>query len=109
MACELSLYLDNSVYFRVVLTNPDLDPIYVNDATVEATLYDDQDTEVTGQVWPIILAYEVASDGIYEETIAPLAALVENAQYTVKYVATGSDGTIGQWTNSVVAKVRKCT
>ena len=56
MSCTISLHPDNSLRFEATLTNPNADPIYVNDATVVVTVYDDDDVEVTGQSWPLTLA-----------------------------------------------------
>lgn len=44
---------------------------WVNNATVSVTLYDgkDEDTEISGQSWPVTMSYISGSDGTYAATL----------------------------------------
>lgn len=108
MSCVISLHPDNSLLFEAVLTNQNADPIYVNDATVVVTVYDTDDVEVTGQVWPLTLDYVAASDGIYRAATDPVTGIIAGLRYNIILKATGSDGLIGQWNHSTVATYRGC-
>lgn len=80
---------------------------YVNDATVEATLFDLDGDEVTGVTWPITLSYVAASDGLYRGVAGDVAAVADGAEYDVRVdVDDGSGGTARFW-HRVVAKTRR--
>jgi hypothetical protein len=102
MSCDLVLNIDNSVTVKLILTNPETDPIYVNDATVTAEILDMDDTEIRTS---FALPYVVASDGVYRETITPVAGLTKGVMYKVVLEATGSDGIIGKWTKKIKATI----
>lgn len=63
---------------------------YINTATVTVTLYDDNDVEIPGEVWPLTMSYVASSDGIYRATL--LAAIDSEAQATGKAVINVSAG-----------------
>ena len=104
MGCQLVLNLDNSITLEIILTNPKVDPIYVNDSTVTALIKDSTGAIIKAS---FALPYVAASNGIYRETITPVAALVEGQLYTVEIDATGSDGIIGHWENIIKATIAK--
>ena len=108
MSCTISLHPDNSLRFEATLTNPNETPIYVNDATVAVTVYDDAGVEVTGQVWPLTLAYEAASDGVYSASVDPITGISAGMKYNVILLATGATGLVGQWNHKTTATYRGC-
>lgn len=69
---------------------------YINDATVEATVVDRHDAEVTGQSWPLTLSYVAASDGIYRGVIESDLTVVVGGTYTAQVTAT-SGVLVGYW------------
>lgn len=108
MSCLIQLNPNNSINFELTLTNPDVDPVYVNDATVTATITDTSDVNVTGQTWPVTLAYEADSDGEYKKTIEPVSGIVADTDYKVIFDVTGAGGLIGQWVHEVKSSDRGC-
>lgn len=89
MSC-LIFYVDNDNELKLNgLVNPaDTPPTPINDATVQATLYDGADVELTGQVWPLALAYVAGSNGDYKGTVD--AAVVSYHGLTGKAVITAT-------------------
>lgn len=106
MSFSINLHPDNSLSFKAVITNPLVDPIYVNDATVTVTLYDASGTEVTGQAWPLTLDYIAASNGEYAKSTNPISGLVANEPYRVVLNAVGTDSLEGEWEGLVLATKR---
>jgi len=111
MSCpELILNPDNSFSIRFVLTNPELNPIYVNDATVDVTISDTRGTPIvaTPITWPDNLPYVTASNGEYEKTFDPISTILDGKTYQIKIDATGNGGEpSGSWTNNVIARTRR--
>ena len=78
---------------------------YVNDATVQLTLVDADDVEVTGETWPVSGTYLSGSDGDYQAVISTSASLTVGRKYTAKVTAT-SGGVTGYWEIPVVVRRR---
>ena len=68
------------------------DGTYQNDATVTVTLYDSAGVEVTGESWPLSMAYVSASDGDYKATLADTLGVTENKKYRAVVTAVASSG-----------------
>ncbi len=95
------LYLGNDTWVRIpALTDNAGAP--VNDAVVEATLFDANDVEVGGQVWPLVLPYVPGSDGRYEVILDKAVQVVNNGQYEMKYTVV-SGALDGEFWNKVTA------
>jgi len=62
---------------------------YINDAVITATLYDADDSPVSGAE-DMSISYITGTDGDYAGEIPHTVTLVENAYYTVKITITGS-------------------
>ena len=108
MSCIIKLNPGNSIDFEMALTNPEVSPIYVNDATVTATITDASDVDVTGQTWPVTLDYVTGSDGVYKKTIGPVSGIAADTVYKVIFDVTGAGGLIAQWVHTVTSSVRGC-
>lgn len=100
MSCN-ELRLNNSVNFEITVTNPLIDPPYVNDATVTVKVLDPDGVEVLPST---VLSYVVGSNGIYRETVDPIVGLVAGVIYTVVYDITGSDSLKGQFKEKIKAE-----
>ena len=83
------MFLENDTL--VILENlVDSDGVSVDAATVEATLFDSNNVEVTGQLWPLTLL--PVSAGKYQVELDKAVNIVENMQYEMRYtVMNGSD------------------
>jgi hypothetical protein len=98
-----ALLLNNSIFFELTVTNPEVSPPAVDDATVTVTVTDSNGAELTGQIWPLALP-STGENGLYKKTVPPISGLVNGENYKVLYDVTGADGLIGQFCSSVKAK-----
>ena len=64
---------------------------YINDATVEAVLYDSNSTPIDGQAWPLTLAYVADSDGVYRAVLENTLALIAGHYYQLSIDVAGDD------------------
>lgn len=81
---------------------------FINDATGSVTLVDNTDTEITGQTWPLALAYVPNSDGDYQATLIDTlstTALI-GTQVTAKITIDGGAGFKGYWEVAFDVKTR---
>jgi len=97
------LTLNNSVAFELILSNELKTPSEVNDATVTVTIFDSNDVEVTGQVWPVTLDFVASSKGIYRKTIPPISGLIHKDIYHLIYDVIGTDSLEGEFCLDVKA------
>lgn len=98
-----SLPLNNSIFFELVLTNPEVSPPDVNDASVIVTLTDPDGNPVAGQTWPMTLP-PVGEGGVYRKTVPPISGLIAGTNYKATYNVVGADGLIGEFCAEVKAK-----
>lgn len=75
-------------------------------ASVQVTVLDEQEAEVTGQVWPVLMSH--VSNGLYRATLDPAINLVAGTVFFLKVEATGSGGQTGLWKYKVIAQERNC-
>ena len=76
------------------VTNPKLNPIYVNDAIVTVTIKGSNGVEIVDESWPVTLPYVVGSNGDYSKSFDPFTSLTIGNIYTVIINVTGIDGLI---------------
>lgn len=63
---------------------------YLNTATVQVTLQDINSVDVAGEVWPLTLVYETASNGIYKGTLRDTLDVADGD--AVKVLITADSG-----------------
>jgi len=80
---------------------------YINDATVTATLVDEDGANVSGQSWPVTLSYVAASNGNYRATLEDVLVLSHGSNYTAKITANGGAGLMGYWELPIAAETRR--
>lgn len=80
---------------------------FINNATVQGTLVDDSGNPVSGQSWPVTLAYVTGSDGDYEATASHAMVLVAGHRYTMNLTADGGAGLYASWQVPCVARDRQ--
>lgn len=85
-----SLYYETDNVIEIPSLTDGIDGSYVNTATVQATLYDQDEVEITGQTWPLSMAYVAASNGTYRGTI--LDTINVSPGDLVRCVVTATDG-----------------
>lgn len=106
MSDKLSLGVSTLIKHQV--TNPELNPIFVNDATVTVTILDKKGVEIPDESWPVILPFVSGSDGIYSKTFEPFNSLVEKEIYTVRINVLGSDTLQDECETLIRATKRSC-
>lgn len=107
----MSLSPDNSTSITHTVTNPLVDPVYVNDATVTVTIYVGEESggvELSGESWPVVLPYVSGSDGEYSKSFEPFGSLVIGQMYSVVIKAEGADGLDSKCTTRIKATKRIC-
>jgi hypothetical protein len=108
--CDATLYVGNNTVLQLGTTDDPLKNSVTGTtdtgATVTATIYEMDDTEVTGETWPVVLSH--AGSGIYRKTVSQSLNLVEHTSYKVIISATGTGGEVGKWTVVRKAEVRGC-
>lgn len=101
---------NNSLQAEITGLQLKADQSFVNDATVNVTIYEeDGTTQVTGVSWPISMDYVAASDGIYRGIISHTSNIVNRSKYKVVVSATDTGGNQGEWIEWAIAKRRRFT
>lgn len=80
---------------------------YLNYATVAVTLKDASGVEVSGESWPLAMAYVASSNGKYRATLADTLSLTDRARYTATITADAGAGLKGEWVEDLVCQLRK--
>lgn len=80
------LYIKNDTLLRVDKLTNAADGTVVNNATVNATVYEVNKSTVTAG--PITLTYVGASQGRYDGTLPASTALVDKQTYWIKYMVS---------------------
>lgn len=104
----MPLSLGNSTLIKHKVSNPELVPSHVNDATVTVTILDKAGVEIPDEVWPVALPYVSGSDGVYSKTFEPFDSLVEKEIYTVRINVIGADTLEYECETSTRATKRSC-
>jgi len=104
---SLTLYIDNDNVLTLVGLQNSVDSSYLNAATVDVTLVDSDDTELTGETWPLTMAYVAASDGNYRAILADtITGLSDADAITAKINANAGAGLQGHWAVALTATTR---
>lgn len=94
------IYLGNDTL--IVLENlAGTDGVEINTAVVEVTLFDANETEVSGQTWP--LALPSVGGGRYEAVLDKAVQVELNGQYDLRYTVSNgpSDGEFWNRINAI--------
>lgn len=78
------------------------DGVAVTDATVEFTVYENVDTPVSGQVWPLAMGH--VADGLYRGTMDATIGLDGGQTYRGIVEATAADGRKMTWKLNIKAE-----
>lgn len=85
---------DNSVTLSGLRRSSD--DAYVNDASVDLVLVDEDGDQVAGQTWPTSMIYVSGSDGDYRAVIESAVLVTKGLAYLAKITATGA-GLLRYW------------
>lgn len=101
------LLIGNDHTLEVTGLQDELSPLsYLNAATVTARIKNTNDSDVTGETWPITLSYVAASNGNYRGNISDAIAFLNGAFYIVEITADAGSGLLAFWRKEVVAQYR---
>lgn len=92
-----TLHLNNDNVIELTGVTNGLDDSTVNTATVAVTLLDASEQALTGQAWPVTLAYVPNTAGTYRGLLSRDLALTCN-QTVVAHVTAEAGGMRGDWT-----------
>jgi len=104
---SLKLFIDNDNVLALIGLKNYVTSVYINDATVTATLYDAAGVEVTGQTWPVTMAYASGTDGIYRATLEYDLTVTTEQVYVAHVEVDGGSGLIGHFEARVMAMTRR--
>jgi hypothetical protein len=100
------LFADNDMIFEVRGLANELTGSYLNSATVACTLKDSAGAAVTGQSWPLTLAYVTSSNGVYRATLPYTLDLTANGRYTLELDVNAGAGLRGKWEIPCLCRAR---
>jgi len=98
MALKLYVGANDNILTLAGLMN-ELAQTYINNATVEVTLVDDDGTEVSGETWPLNMGYVAASNGDYQVILTDtLSATLSNGEELIAQINVNAGvGLNGYW------------
>tara|TARA_R110000868_G_scaffold11362_2_gene55579 strand:+ start:394 stop:720 length:327 start_codon:yes stop_codon:yes gene_type:complete len=99
------LWVANTNLVRVRKLQNQLTGVYINDATVTATLIDDAGVNVAGGSWPQAMAYEAGTDGAYVASL-PSALALTNGQAVILRVSAIQGSLTARWDIPMIALTR---
>lgn len=85
-----TIFLTTDNIIEIPALTDGLTAAFVNSATVQCTLYDQDDVEIVGESWPLSMGYVAASDGIYRAVLKD--TLAYTAGQLVRAIVTADDG-----------------
>tara|TARA_R110002167_G_scaffold85605_1_gene232073 strand:+ start:1104 stop:1421 length:318 start_codon:yes stop_codon:yes gene_type:complete len=101
-----NLYINNDNLLSVENLKNAATDVFINDATVTAILKNSAGGNVTGQSWPLTLAFVSSSNGDYKGTLEDGLVLTEGTTYTAEINADAGNDQIANWSVSFTAKKR---
>jgi len=100
------IYKDNDNLIRVRGLKDRTDDSYVNSATINLVLKDEDGAQVAGVAWPVSATYVTASNGDYNGILPKEAAIAPKTSYYVEITAV--DGAVqAEWNLRVMAVDRR--
>ena len=81
-----AIYVGNDMIATISRLRNTVTDEYLNDASANLTVKDENGNPVDGMTWPVLMDYVDASDGGYQATIESTVDLVENKFYTAEIV-----------------------
>ena len=101
-----NIYLNNDNLLSVENLKNAATDVYINDATVTATLKDKLGANVTGQSWPLTMTFVSSSNGTYRGTLEDGLSLTEGESYTAEITADAGSDQIANWSIQLTATKR---
>lgn len=106
---SVTLYVGNDNLIEVTELKNEAEDTYINNATVTVTLIDPalSPQQVSGESWPLSLAYVSGSNGNYRATLVDTLSLSRSTKYIAQVSADGGTGLKGYWEVEAVAIIRE--
>ena len=103
----MPLYIGNDSIVELTGLYDQLTGNYVNNASVQCTVFDANGGALANVGWPIALNYLAASNGVYQGIIPATIQLAEASGYRAQVIAT-SGSTTAEWDIPVLGQYREC-
>lgn len=100
------IYILNDNVIELTGLQNAVDETYQNSATVTVTIKDATGTNVTGETWPLALAYVASSNGDYRANLTEALGLTDGARYTATITADAGASGLATWTEELIARIR---
>jgi hypothetical protein len=85
---------NNTNYVTVASLRSSVDNEIINDATVTLTVYDNFNTPISGEIWPVTLNYVLDSKGKYETLLSADLPWCVGASYVYEIIAVADNITM---------------
>jgi hypothetical protein len=89
-------FVGNTNLLELSDTTDEITDTFINDATVVATVVDEDGVEVGGETWPLSMPYVTGSDGLYRGALDPGIEFIAGECYIARITATDG-GSVGYW------------
>lgn len=100
-----ALYIGNDNTIELIDLYNEVTDAYITGATVACTLYDSDGNQVSGETWPLAMAYVGGSNGAYRAVLADTLSLTPGS-YTAEITANAGAGAQYLGTFTLTAQVR---
>jgi hypothetical protein len=70
---------------------------FLNSATVTVTVTDLKSVQVTGETWPLAMAFVAGSNGDYRATLKDTLGFTAGQEYVADIIADGGTGLKARW------------
>jgi hypothetical protein len=101
---KMKIYVDSSNLLVVTSVKNYVSGDYINDATVEVTILDDNNQEVSGETWPKAVG-PLGVSGTYRCTLPYDLDINDDEAYTAKVFVDGGEGLRRTWYRPLVGDI----
>ncbi len=102
-----TIFIDNDNILEVTILNSVTNQS-IDDATVQVTVYDEDEAPVTGQAWPTTMTYAPGSAGVYRAALKAEIPFVRADKYTAVISIETIDSITAKKTCRMVAAESDC-
>jgi hypothetical protein len=103
----MTAFVANTNLLELIGLQNATDGSFIDGATVTATIVDASGAELSGQSWPLALAYIASSSGNYRLALPDSLPLIAGRKYIAHVHADDGNGSVGDWSLPFWPQVRK--
>jgi hypothetical protein len=94
---NMTVFVANTNVLELLGLKSAIEGTFINDATVAVTVKDKTGTNVTGETWPLSMAYVTTSNGNYRAILKDTLPLANGQKYKAHVTADGGANRKGSW------------